>query len=66
MLHTPTGSPVVEDDVFLSDGVRLVGGVRIGAGALIGAAAVVTKDVPPRMVAAGVPAKVIKPREEHD
>ena len=66
MLHTPSGSPVVEDDVFLSDGVRLVGGVKIGEGALVGAGAVVTKDVPPRMVAAGVPAKVLKPRAAND
>ena len=66
MLHTPSGSPVVEDDVFLSDGVRLVGGVKIGEGALVGAGAVVTKDVPPRMIAAGVPAKVLKPREAND
>ncbi|MDB6135082.1 MAG: serine acetyltransferase [Verrucomicrobiales bacterium] len=60
MLTTPSGSPVVEDDVFLSDGVRLVGGVRIGAGSLIGAGAVVTKDIPPGVVAVGIPAKVIK------
>lgn len=65
-LHTPSGSPVVEDDVFLSDGVRLVGGVTIGKRSLIGAGAVVTKNVPPGVVAAGVPAKVIKAREGGD
>jgi serine acetyltransferase len=62
-LHTPSGSPVIEDDVFLSDGVRLVGGVTVGKGSLIAAGAVVTKDVPPSVVAAGVPAKVIKARK---
>ena len=61
-LHSPSGSPVIEDDVFLSDGVRLVGGVTVGQGSLIGAGAVVTKDVPPSVVAAGVPAKIMKPR----
>jgi acetyltransferase-like isoleucine patch superfamily enzyme len=35
--------------------------VEIGEEAFIGAGAVVTKDVPPRMVAVGVPARAIRP-----
>lgn len=61
-LQTPTGSPVVEDDVFFADGARIVGGVTIGKRSLIGAGAVVTKSIPPGVIAAGVPAMVLKER----
>lgn len=37
-------------------------GITIGDNCIIGAAAVVTKSIPPNMIAAGNPAKVIKPR----
>jgi acetyltransferase-like isoleucine patch superfamily enzyme len=35
-------------------------GITIGENAIVGAGAVVTKDVPPNTIVAGVPAKVIK------
>jgi UDP-2-acetamido-3-amino-2,3-dideoxy-glucuronate N-acetyltransferase len=48
---------VVERRASLGSGAILLGGVRIGAGALVGAGAVVTHDVAPDEVVAGVPAR---------
>lgn len=47
---------VIEDDVWLGAGVIVLPGVRLGRGCVIGAGAVVTGDVPPEAVFAGVPA----------
>ena len=47
-------------NVWLGANVTVLPGVTIGDGAIIAAGAVVTKDVPANMVAAGVPAKVIR------
>lgn len=51
---------VIEDDVWIGARVIIVGGIRIKHGAVIGAGSVVTKDVEPFSIVAGVPAKVIK------
>jgi acetyltransferase-like isoleucine patch superfamily enzyme len=51
---------VIEDDVWLGSAAVITDGVRVGKGAVVAAGAVVTKDVPPHTVVAGVPAKVIK------
>lgn len=48
------------DDVWVGAGAIISDGVTIGEGSVIAAGAVVTKDVPPQTVMAGVPAKVIK------
>ena len=48
------------DRVWLGEGVRVLKGVTIGAGSIVGADAVVTKNIPPNSMAAGVPAKVIR------
>jgi acetyltransferase-like isoleucine patch superfamily enzyme len=52
----------IEDDVWVGTGVRILDGVTVGRGAVIGAGSVVTKDVPPFAVMAGVPARKIKER----
>lgn len=53
---------VIEDDVWIGVNVTILPGVTIGTGSVIGAGAVVTKDVQPFTVVAGVPAKIIKRR----
>ena len=55
---------VIEDDVWLGAGVVVLPGVRLGRGCVIGAGAVVTHDVPPEAVYAGVPATRIGSRNE--
>ena len=66
----PDGSPQTEADwkveethvgkrASIGSNATIVCGVTIGEGALIGAGAVVTKDVPPFAIVAGVPAKVV-------
>ena len=52
--------PTIEDQVIIGAGAILLPGVKIAAGAIIGAGAVVTKDVPPRKVVMGIPARVVK------
>jgi acetyltransferase-like isoleucine patch superfamily enzyme len=51
---------VIEDDVWLGAGVIVTDGVTIGKGAVVAAGAVVTKDVPPHTLVAGIPAKPVR------
>lgn len=51
---------VVGNDVWIGERVMIMGGITIGDGAVIGAGAIVTRDVPPYAVVAGIPAKVIR------
>lgn len=51
---------VIEDKVWLGEHVCVLPGVRIGQGSVVAAGAVVTHDLPAYVIAAGVPAKVIK------
>jgi acetyltransferase-like isoleucine patch superfamily enzyme len=55
-----SGSVVLEDNVWLGDSVIVTKGVRIGCNSVAGAGAVVADDVPPNVVVAGNPARVVK------
>jgi len=56
----------IGNDVWIGHGAIIKAGVSVGDGAVIGAGAVVTKDVPPYAIVAGVPAIVIKYRFSED
>ena len=50
----------VERGASIGTGATILGGVQIGAGAIVGAGSVVTKNVPPGMIVAGNPARIIR------
>ena len=56
------GPVIIEDEVDIGMSSTILPGVTIGRGALIGAGSVVTRDVPPYAVVAGVPARVMRER----
>ncbi|WP_165055388.1 MULTISPECIES: CatB-related O-acetyltransferase [unclassified Adlercreutzia] len=56
------GGIVVGDDVWLATDAIILSNVNIGRGAIVCAGAVVTKDVPPYAIVAGVPAKLVRYR----
>jgi maltose O-acetyltransferase len=51
----------IGDNVWLSGGVVVCPGVAIGADTVVGAGAVVASDLPPGVLAVGVPARVVRP-----
>lgn len=53
---------VIEDDVWVAGRVTVTAGVTVGRGSVLAAGAVVTRDIPPYSLAAGVPARVIRSR----
>jgi acetyltransferase-like isoleucine patch superfamily enzyme len=56
------GDVAIGNDVWIGRGVKILGGITIGDGAVVAAYSVVTKDIPPYAIAAGVPARVVRER----
>jgi acetyltransferase-like isoleucine patch superfamily enzyme len=56
----------IGNDCWIGAGAVILAGVTLGKGVIVGAGAVVTRDVPPLAVVAGVPARVISYREARE
>lgn len=54
---------VIEDDVWLCMNVTVLKGVTIGRGSVVASNSVVVSDIPPGVLAGGIPARVIRPLE---
>ncbi len=64
VLEPPSKQPVIiEDDVLVGANAVILEGVRIGHGSVVAAGAVVLEDVPPGVVVAGSPAKIVKVKD---
>lgn len=60
--ETPPSQPIrLEDNVWLAARVIVLPGVAIGANTVVGAGSIVTRDLPANVLAAGVPARVLRP-----
>jgi acetyltransferase-like isoleucine patch superfamily enzyme len=55
-----TAPVTIEDDAWLGTGCIILPGVTVGRGAIVGAGAVVTRDVEPYTIVAGIPARVVR------
>jgi len=58
-----TAKVILEDNVWLGEGVRVLKGVTIGENTVVGTGSVVTRSLPANVIAAGNPAREIKPLE---
>jgi maltose O-acetyltransferase len=63
--YTKFGKIDIRENCFIGHSVTVLCGVTIGPNSIVGAGSIVTKDVPPGMVVAGAPAKVICTLEEY-
>lgn len=61
-----TTAPVIGSNVFIGAGSKILGPVKIGDNAVIGAGSIVLDDVPENGVAVGMPAKVIKIKDNKE
>lgn len=59
--YYPSGQVVLKNGCWIGANAIILQGVTIGKNSVVGAGSVVTKNVPAKMVVAGIPAKIIKP-----
>ncbi len=65
VLEPPSASPVtLGDNVLVGANAVILEGVQIGDNAVVAAGSIVTKDVPANVVVGGVPARIIKERDQ--
>ena len=55
---------IIEDDVLIGANAVVIEGVRVGKGSVVAAGSIVIQDVPEGVVVAGVPARVVKQKDE--
>ena len=60
----PSVGVVIGRNVWLGAGAKVLDGVTLGANVVVGAGAVVNESLPDSVIAAGVPAKIIKRRDD--
>lgn len=65
VVEPPSAKPVtIGDNVLIGAKAVVIEGVSVGNGAVVAAGAVVTRDVPENAVVAGVPARIVKMKDE--
>ena len=65
VIEPASATPVIiEDDVLIGANAVVIEGVRVGKGAVVAAGSIVIEDVPAGAVVAGVPARIIKYKDE--
>ncbi|WP_430537405.1 acyltransferase [Blastococcus saxobsidens] len=60
--RSPLAHVRIGGDCLIGFGATIIGPLTVGSGSIVGAGAVVTKDVPPNSIVAGVPARTLRSR----
>lgn len=60
------GTVLIADNCWIASNVTILAGVTLGAGCVVAAGAVVTKEVAPNSIVGGVPARLLRMRDETD